>query len=189
MKRPISLVVFALVLNAGSAHAFDPYDPAVKKLMPKDQLEIFEKAESLGEQFWNMASKIKDAKKREEENERLAGEGRQLQETIVKKLQTTGLKDWVGTGSIIMPGFRVVFDSWQPIRVNLEMRDKPKGEIEKAVSAIKVNDIVRFSTKPDPKYAMPKQVHKTFGGFDQLIKIDSITAMEKIGTKPPPGKK
>jgi hypothetical protein len=88
-----------------------------------------------------------------------------------------------------MPGFRVVFDSWQPIRINLEAKKDPKGDIEKAVSAIKVNDIVRFSTKPDLKYAMPKQVYKQFGGFDQLIKIDSLTAVEKIGTKPPPGKK
>jgi hypothetical protein len=190
MIRALAAIAFAVVLAPTAfAQGLDKYDPAVKKLMPKDQLELVEKIEVINEQSATLLFRNKDAKKRGEENERLGAEAHAIHETITQKLKTEGLKDWVGTASTLLPGFRVILDSWQPIRINLEMKEKKASDIGKALAAIKINDIIRFSTKPDDSYTMPKQIGKTYAGFDQLVKIGSITAVEKIGVKPGPGAK
>jgi hypothetical protein len=191
MNRAIVVVVSIITLTCGGgAFGFDPFDPSAKKFMPKDQLEIFEKMEQFCKQESEDFFRIKDAKKRGEENERLGTEARKLHETIVNKLQTEGLKDWIVIAYFVIPDSVILCDGWQPIHLSLQLREKKvKGKIEDALNAIKTNDIVRFSTKADPKYVLPKQRGKTFGPFDQLIKIDSITSVEVVGTKPTPGKK
>jgi hypothetical protein len=191
MIRSIAAVVSAVALTCGAAHGqYEKYDPVIKKFMPKDQLEIFEKSEALAEQHHSLLFRIKDAKKRDEENERIAAQARELQELIVKKLKTEGLKGWVGACSIIMPKNALVLDSWQPVRISLKMRDKgPVGKVEEAMTEIKLNDIVRYSVKPDASYVVERPLGKGWGGFDQLIKVSTITSVEKVGTKPTPGKK
>jgi hypothetical protein len=192
MNRSIALVASAILLSCGPAARgqWEKYPPAMKKLMPKDQLEIFEKAEAIAELHHSLLFRIKDAKKRDEENEKLGAQSRELQETIVKKLKTEGLKGWIGTCDIYMPKNAVVLDSWQPIRISLKMRDKgPVGKVEEALSDLKVFDIVRYSTKADATYTLPKALGKGWAGFDQLIKVDTIVSVEKVGTKPKPGAK
>jgi|GEM_PF-5722725 len=183
MNRTIALVASTvLLIPATAARGFDPYDPAVKKLMPADQLEIFEKMEALCKQEHDQFFAIKDTKKREEERQKLADASRRLHEQILNKLKTEGLKGWVGTAFFTTPDTAVMFDGWQAIRISLQMRDrKVKGPIEDALNAIKPADIIRFSTKADSGYTLPAD-RKSVGGIDQLIKIDTITSVEKIGT-------
>src|SRR4051812_46271315 len=187
MIRSLVAVVSTVLLTGGAARAqYEKYDAGMKKFMPKDQLEIFEKAEAIADLHHSLLFRIKDAKKRSEEEVRLAREGRELQELIVKKLKTEGLKGWIGTTSILMPKNAVVLDSWQPIRISLKQRDKgPVGKVEVALSEIKLNDIVRYSVKADPGYVVERPLDKGWAGFDQLIKVDTITSVEKVGTKPP----
>jgi hypothetical protein len=188
MNRTLIVVVSAvLVLTCSdSSRGQENFDPALKKLMPKDQLEFVEKMEALNTRFWSEIPRIKDATKRGEFNEQLGSEAREIQAAIVKKLQTEGVKDWVGTCCAILPNFRVNLESSQPIRLSMPLHKKPSGEIEKAVSSIKINDIVRFSTKADPSYVLPRMLGKTYAGFDQLIKTDSMTSVATIGTRPSP---
>jgi hypothetical protein len=190
MNRTIVIVVAFIALTCGGgAFGFDPFDPSAKKFMPKDQLEIFEKMEQLCKQDGEDFFRLKDAKQRGEAELRHASEARKLHETIVSKLQTEGLKGWVVIAYFTIPETVITTDGWQPIHINLQLREKKvKGKIEDALNAIKPNDIVRFSTKPDPKYVMPKG-ERGFGAFEQVIKIDSITSVEVVGTKPVPGKK
>lgn len=191
MFRASCLTAVLLLLSWNNlASAFDPYDPAVKKLMPKDQLEIFEKIEDLCKQDHEQFFRIKDRKKRDEEAERLGGQARQLYELIGQKVKTEGLKGWVATAYVILPDVAIACDGWQTIRLNLKLRDRnEKGKIEDAMNAIRPNDIIRFSTKPDPTYVMPKALGKTIYGYDQHIRIETITSVEKIGTKTLPAKK
>jgi hypothetical protein len=191
MNRAHAVLASIVVLACGTvASGFDPYPPELKKLMPRDQLEIFEKMEALCKEHHDQFFRIKDSKKRAEENEKLAAEARRLHEIIVNKLKTEGLNGWVAIAFVVLPDNAIACDGWQPIRLSLQLRErKVKGKIEDALNAIKVNDIVRFSTKADSSYVMPKQIGRSFGAFDQLIKIDSITSVEKVGTKAPPAKK
>jgi hypothetical protein len=189
MNRTI-VTLAALILLAGGAAArgqWDKYDPAVKKLMPKDQREIVERMEVIAEQHKTLLFRIKDAKKRGEENEKLAAQAREVQEAVVKKLQTEGLTGWVGVCNIIMPDNAVILDTLQPFITNIRLSEKgkPVGEAERALRSIKINDVVRFSTKADPTYAMPPAVGKGFGSVIQEIKIGSLTAAEKVATRSP----
>ncbi len=195
MNRTIVSLAATLVLLACGAAAhgqWDKYDPAVKKLMPKDQREIVERMEIVAEKHKTLLFRIKNAKKRGEENEKLAAEARAIQEEVVKKLQTEGLTGWVGVCNIIMPDNAVILDTFQPFILNMRLtpKGKPVGAVEQALRSIKPNDIVRFSTKADPTYAMPRAVGKGFGSVIQEIKIESVTAVEKAGTRSttPPAK-
>ena len=187
MSRSIALLATAVVLSCGPvACGFNNYDPGAKKLMPKDQLEIFEKMESLAAQDWSLQSRIKDAKQRQEEKERIGAACRELHELMIKKLKTEGLKDWIGTCDILMPDNAIVFDSWQAIRTSLQTSKKATGKVPDALNAVKQKEIIRFSTKPDSSYAMPRDRTKNLYGIDLIIKLDSITAIEKVGTRPDP---
>ncbi|HEX3150641.1 MAG TPA: hypothetical protein VHR66_21365 [Gemmataceae bacterium] len=187
MKRSIALLTTFVVLTCGPvACAFNPYDPGAKKLMPKDQLAIFEKMEALADQDWSLSSRIKEAKQRQEEKERIGTQARELHELMITKLKTEGLKDWIGTCDILMPDNAVVFDSWQAIRTSLQTSKKATGKVPDALNAVKLKEIIRFSTKPDASYAMPKDRTKNLYGIDLIIKLDTITAVEKVGTRPDP---
>jgi hypothetical protein len=193
MKCTIAAFAAAVLLTCGAAaRGEDKFDPAVKKLMPKDQLDIVERMEALAEKHGTLLFRVKDAKKRREENERLATEARGIQDEIANKLKTEGLKGWVGKCSTVMPGTAVILDSWQPIHVMFAYppSGKPTGAAVGAVAAIKVNDVIRFSTKPDPDYAVGRPVGKTYHGFDQPIKIDTVTSVETVaaGSAAPPAK-
>ena len=66
MTRMIALFAVAMLLIGGAARGQDKFDPAVKKLMPKDQLELAEKMEALTEKHATLLFRIKDAGKRRE---------------------------------------------------------------------------------------------------------------------------
>lgn len=192
MNRLIVALAASILLTCGAAARgqWNKYDPAAKKLMPKDQLEIVERMEDLAEKHKTLLSRIKDAKKRGEENERIGAEQRRIQEEIAKKQQTEGLTGWVGVCHIVMPNNAVVLDSVQPLYMNMKLSDKgkPIGAAEQALRAIKPNDIVRFSTKPDPSYRLPAPLGKTFGAVGQPVPFTSLASVEKVGvrsTKPP----
>jgi hypothetical protein len=186
MKRTIVVFAAAILLTCGTAARgqWAGYDPAVKKLMPKDQLEILEKFEALAEQHRTLLFRIKDEKKRGEENLRLGAEVRKLQEVLTTKLQTEGLKGWVGVCNTIMPDNAVLLDTWQPLITNMKLSDKrkPIGAAEAALREIKINDIVRFSTTADPTYVTPPPLGNTFGAAYLTIKISSLASAEKAGT-------
>ena len=184
-------VVFALVMVlscVGVAGAHDPFDPALKKLMPKDQLEFTEKVEALSEQHEKLLFRFRDSGQRQEENVRLGSEVTKLQEALVNKLKTEGLKGWVGKCGIIMPDNFVIFDRFQPYQLQLQMpeKKKAKGEIEKTIVGVKIDEVVRFSTKPDPTYALAKVTSKTHHGFSQTVKLSSITSVEIVPFTPTP---
>jgi hypothetical protein len=187
MKRTIVALAVAALLTCGAAARgqYEKFDPAAKKLMPKDQLEIVERLEALAEKHRTLLFRIKDAKKRGEENERLAAETRVIQEALTKKLQTEGLTGWVGVCHIVMPNNAVILDSWQPLHLDMRLSDKGKsaGPAEDALRSIKPNDIVRFSTKADPTYTVPRALGKGWGAVGQPIKVTSLTSVEKVGTR------
>jgi hypothetical protein len=189
MTRTAAIVVIVLLVVARpSAHGQDKFDPAIKKLMPKDQLEFAEKMEDLTERHSTLLSRVKDAGKRKIENEQLGTEVRQIQEDLGNKVKSDGLKGWIGRVGIIMPGNVLVLDSWQPIQLcpQLPSKAKARGPVEEALVAMKINDGVRFSTKPDDTYKMPRVVGTTFHGFNQQIKLETITSVEKVTLDPPP---
>jgi hypothetical protein len=189
MKRTIVVLATAIILtHSGAIYGQNAFDPALKKLMPKDQLEFVEKVESLNEQNSKLLFRIRDAKQRAEENERLGTEVTRLQEALVKKLKTEGLKGWVGQCGVILPDTFVVFDRFQPFHLELQMpeKKKAKGSIEEAIISIKIDDVVRFSTKPDPSHAMPAREFKNHHQITQEIKLASITSIEKVPYTPTP---
>jgi hypothetical protein len=185
MKRTIVLFAFTLLLTCGAAARGQyKFDPAVKKLMPKDQLEIVERLEVLAERHSTLLFRIKDAKKRGEENERLAAEMRVIQEELTKKLQSEGLTEWVGVCHTVISNNFVILDAWQPLHIDMQLSRKGKsvGAAEDALRAIKPNDIVRYSTKADPTAKLPRALGKTWGAVGQPIKVTSLTSVEKVGT-------
>src|SRR5262245_18089994 len=97
MSRTIVVCVSVALLTGGAvARGQHPFDPALKKLMPKDQLEFTEKVEELDALAWKLPFRVRDDTKRAEENEKLGTEVTRLQEALVQKLKTEGLKGWVG---------------------------------------------------------------------------------------------
>jgi hypothetical protein len=189
-RTAVLLAIFILIAAEASAPGQDKFDPAVKKLMPADQLEIAEKMEDLTKRHSTLLFRIKDAGKHKIENEQLGADVRKIQEDLGKKVTSDGLKGWVGKVGIIMPGNVLVLDSWQPIQLCLHLPSKAKahGPVEEALVAMKINDGVRFSTKPDPTYSTPAPTGKTFHGFNQQINLETITSVEKVPLDPPPAK-
>ena len=55
-----------------------------------------------------------------------------------------------------------------------------------ALKAIKPKDTIRYSTKADSSYTLPKEFSKNLYGIDLLIKIAAITTVEKVGARPDP---
>jgi hypothetical protein len=180
--------IFILFIAIPSARGQEKFDAALKKLMPKDQLEISEKMEDLTQRHSTLLFRIRDAGKRKIENEQLGTEMRQIQDDLGKKVKSDGLKSWIGRVGIIMPGNVLVLDSWQPIQLCLHLPSKAKahGPVEEALVAMKINEGVRFTTKPDPTYFRAVSTSKTFHGFDQQINLETITSVEKVPLDPPP---
>jgi hypothetical protein len=191
MCRTIAAFAFATAFLTGDgvARGQNAFDPALKKLMPKDQLEFVEKVESLNAQAGKLLFQFRDAQKRAEENERLGTEVTHLQETLANKLKTEGLKGWVGLCGVIMPDNFVILDRFQAYHLELRLppeKKKAKGEIELALVSIKPDEAVRFSTKPDPTCEMGPVRSKNHHQFEQEIKLASITAVEKVPYTPTP---
>lgn len=189
MKRASFILAAAIILTCGSVVCGqNNFDPALKKLMPKDQLEFTEKVESLNEQAAKLLFRFRDADQRKAENERLGSEVTKLQQGLVNKLKTEGLKGWVGQCGVIMPDNFVIFDRFQASHLELQMpeKKKAKGAIEEAIVAIKVDEVVRFSTKPDPSAVMPTRDFKNHHQITQLINLSSITSVEKVPYTPTP---
>ena len=114
----------------------------------------------------------------------------------MKRLKIEGVKDWVGKVSVVAPETTLILDSYQPVQILLQLPEKKnaKGAIEETLLSIKLNDIVRFSTQPDDKAGIAP-AGKTFHGFSQQIRLESLTAVEKLASaanasapKPPAGK-
>ena len=185
MKRVVvALAGVVLLAGGGTARGqWEPFDPALKKFMPKDQLEFVEKAQALADLHHTLLSRIPDAKKRGEENEMLAARMRELHASLVQKLNTEGLKDWVCKTDVLLPKFMFACGTMNPFHLNFKLpKDgKARNPEEATLVTFKPDDVFRFSIKPDKSYAMPKAVVKTWGPFQQEIKPETVTKVEKVG--------
>jgi hypothetical protein len=185
MNRVVVALAGIVVLTGGEAvrGQWEPFDPAIKKFMPKDQLEFVEKTEALADLHRTQLSRIRDAKKRGEDNEQLAAKMKDLHESLVNKLKTEGLKDWVFRCDVLLPKFQFLCGGMQPFHANFKLpKDgKASSREDTALIALKPNDVFRFSTKPDTSCKMPKNSPKTWGPFDQEVKLGSVTKVEKLG--------
>jgi hypothetical protein len=185
-----AIAVFAALSFAAVACGQAGYNPNAKKLMPRDQLEVVEKLEELQHGYDGLLFRIKDAKQRGEENERLGSASRAIHESLVKKLQTEGVKDWIGKVDIVAggsPGYFIIVDSWQPMHLDIKLHDKwTDTGVGPTLKTIKPNDYIRFSIKADSKCLLPKPLGKTFGAFGQPVPVDTMTAVEKIAVEAPP---
>jgi hypothetical protein len=185
MNRIVVALAGAILLTGGQAARgqWEPFDPAIKKLMPKDQIEFVEKTEALADLHRTQLSRIKDAKKRAEDNEQLAAKMKDLHESLMNKLKTDGLKDWVFRCDVLIPKFTFLCGGFQPFHVNFKLPKDGKASSpeDTALLALKPNDVFRFSTKPDASYKMPKNSPKSWGPFDQEVKLGTVTKVEKVG--------
>jgi hypothetical protein len=185
MNRIVVALAGIVLLAGGNAAQgqWDPFEPAIKKLMPKDQLEFVEKTEALADLHRTQLSRIKDAKKRSEDNEQLAAKMKDLHESLVNKLKTDGLKDWVFRCDVLLPKLSFLCGGMQPFHMNVKLpkNGKASGPEDTALQALKPNDVFRFSTKPDGSYGMPKNSPKSWGPFDQEVKLGTVTKVEKLG--------
>lgn len=190
MSRTIVVFASVALLTGGAVARGDhPFDPALKKLMPKDQLEFVEKIEQLNADAGKVIFRFRDEAGRAKENERLGTEMTRLQQALVTKLKTEGLTGWVGKCGIIMPDTVVILDRFQSYHLELQLppeKKKAKGPIEQALVALKVEEVVRFSTKPDAAYEMGLVRSKSYHQFEQKIKLASITAVETVPFTPTP---
>jgi hypothetical protein len=180
----VALTGIILLAGGGAAHGqWEPFEPALKKLMPKDQVEFVEKTEALAELHKTQLTRIKDAKKRGEENEQLAAKMKDLHESLVKKLQNDGLKNWVLRCDTQIPKLLIGCGGFQPFHMNFRspLKNKTKSPEDEAVLALKPNEVFRFSTKADSSYAMPKYSRNSWGPFEQDVKLGTITKVEKLG--------
>ena len=188
MKRVVvALAVVVMLAGGGAARGqWDPFDPTIKKYMPKDQLEFVEKTEALADlhRTQPLADQGRQEAQAFEENEQLAGKMRDLQESLVKKLKTDGVKlDWVFRSDVLLPKFQFLCGGFQPFHMNFRLpKDGKASSAEDTILiALKPNDVFRFSTKPDPSCKMPKNSPKTWSAFDQQINLGTVTKIEKLG--------
>jgi hypothetical protein len=145
----------------------------LRKLMPKDQVDVIERAGAVARLRLNAQSETNGLKKKEA-TDKASQMDRELKEDLGRIVSTGGLDKWVFVYGLYNDSdneIRVVASDLVTAVVQFQGMGE---EVKKAVRALKPGDLIRVTTEGDPK-AKQLNNHMPF-----QIRGSVITAVETV---------